>query len=123
MSLLGKHIFAEFYGCSFDILNNLSFLEEHLVNAAKISKATVLDSVSYKFDPQGITAVLLLAESHISIHTYPELNFAAVDIFTCGNIADPELGLNYLAEKLCCSDFDWQIMLRGSYKKAEENKR
>ena len=102
---IGIHVIAELVGCSFDSLNNESKIKEALLNASASAKFTVLDIIIKKFDPQGVTAVLLLSESHFSIHTWPELGYAAVDIFTCSKSSDPNEAIkvlvNYLKPKKC----------------------
>ena len=79
-----KHFLLELYRCDYEKLNDESFLRCTLNRAAKLAKATVLNLISNKFEPHGVTAIALLAESHISIHTWPESYYSAVDIFTCG---------------------------------------
>ena len=86
-----KHLLLELYRCDSEKLNDESFLRCTLNRAAKLAKATVLNLISNKFEPQGVTAIALLAESHMSIHTWPESNYSAVDIFTCGQKMMPEL--------------------------------
>jgi len=93
-----KHLLLELYRCDCEKLNDESFLRCILNRAAKLANATVLNLISNKFEPQGVTAIALLAESHISIHTWPESNYSAVDIFTCGQNMMPELASQYLIE-------------------------
>ena len=100
LSHQSKHLLLELYRCDYDKLNDESFLRCTLSRAAKLAKATVLNLISNKFEPQGVTAIALLAESHISIHTWPESNYSAVDIFTCGRNMLPELASQYLIEAL-----------------------
>ena len=95
-----KHLLLELYRCDCEKLNDESFLRCILNKAAKLAKAKVLNLISNKFEPQGVTAIALLAESHISIHTWPESNYSAVDIFTCGQNMKPELACQYLIETL-----------------------
>ena len=95
-----KHLLLELYRCDREKLNDESFLRCILNRAAKLANATVLNLISNKFEPQGVTAIALLAESHISIHTWPESNYSAVDIFTCGRNMLPELASQYLIEAL-----------------------
>ena len=95
-----KHLLLELYRSDFEKLNDESFLRCSLNNASKIAKAKVLNLISHKFEPQGVTAIALLAESHISIHTWPESNYCAVDIFTCGKNMKPELASEYLIDAL-----------------------
>jgi len=73
MKQLGRHVLAEIYGCKFDILNNREMVEEIMVNAAKEVGAEVRESVFHRFSPQGISGVVVISESHLAIHTWPEL--------------------------------------------------
>ena len=95
-----KHLLLELYRCDYEKLNDESFLRCSLNNAAKLANAKVLHLISNKFDPQGVTAIALLAESHLSIHTWPESYYSAVDIFTCGQNMQPEIASQYLIENL-----------------------
>jgi S-adenosylmethionine decarboxylase len=96
---MGKHYLLNLYGCDFNCLNNEIFLRDLLEIAAESSGAKVLETISYKFDPQGVTAISLLSESHISIHTWPEKGEAAVDIFTCGE-SNPKIGCDIIIHQL-----------------------
>ena len=96
----GKHLLLELYECNNQKLNDELFLRYLINNSAKLAKAKVLNLISNKFEPCGVTAIALLAESHLSIHTWPESNYAAVDIFTCGTSMHPELASEYLIEHL-----------------------
>ena len=96
LSHQSKHLLLELYRCDEEKLNDEPFLRCSLNKAAKIAKATVLNLISNKFEPHGVTAIALLAESHISIHTWPESNYSAVDIFTCGHNMLPELASQYI---------------------------
>lgn len=97
ISLECKHCVAELYRADAEKLNDEAFIREALVDAAELAGATLIDVKTHAFDPQGVTGFALLAESHISIHTWPEYGFAAIDAFTCGDTTDPELACNYLA--------------------------
>ena len=108
-----KHLLLELYGCDYEKLNDESFLRCSLNRAAKLAKATVLNLISNKFEPQGVTAIALLAESHISIHTWPESNYSAVDIFTCGQNMLPELASKYLIEALKAEEHSLRIIERN----------
>lgn len=91
---VGLHLIADFwYGKNID---NQNEIEKILIRAAKEAKNHPLKIVTHKFSPQGMTGVVLLAESHIALHFWPEINYLAVDIFTCGEKALPEKALNYL---------------------------
>ena len=108
-----KHLLLELYRCDCEKLNDESFLRCTLNMAAKLAKATVLNLISNKFEPQGVTAIALLAESHISIHTWPESNYSAVDIFTCGKNMLPELASQYLIEALEAEEHSLRIIERN----------
>ena len=82
---MSKHFLLELYQCDYEKLDDEPFLRCTLNTAAKLANATVLNLISNKFEPQGVTAIALLAESHLSIHTWPESNYSAIDIFTCGH--------------------------------------
>jgi S-adenosylmethionine decarboxylase len=108
-----KHLLLELYRCDSEKLNDESFLRCTLNRAAKLAKATVLNLISNKFEPQGVTAIALLAESHISIHTWPESNYSAVDIFTCGQNMMPELASQYLIESLMAEEHSLRLIERN----------
>ena len=103
----------ELYKCDCEKLNDESFLRCTLNRAAKLANATVLNLMSNKFEPQGVTAIVLLAESHISIHTWPESNYSAVDIFTCGQHMMPELASQYLIESLMAKEHSLRVIERN----------
>ena len=108
-----KHFLLELYKCDYEKLNDESFLRCILNRAAKFANATVLNLISNKFEPQGVTAVALLSESHISIHTWPESNYSAIDIFTCGQNMMPERACQYLIEALRAEEHSLRIIERN----------
>ena len=112
LSHQSKHLLLELYRCDCEKLNDESFLRCILNRAAKLANATVLNLISNKFEPQGVTAIALLAESHISIHTWPESNYSAVDIFTCGQNMMPELASQYLIESLMAKEHSLRVIER-----------
>jgi S-adenosylmethionine decarboxylase len=109
----GKHLLLELYRCDCEKLNDESFLRCTINRASKLANATVLNLISNKFEPQGVTAIALLAESHISIHTWPESNYSAVDIFTCGQNMNPELASQYLIESLMAKEHSLRVIKRN----------
>ena len=113
LSHQSKHLLLELYKCNYEKLNDESFLRCSLNKAAKLAKASVLHLISNKFEPQGVTAIALLAESHISIHTWPESNYSAVDIFTCGKNMMPELASQYLIESLIAEEHSLRVIERN----------
>lgn len=97
---VGKHCILELYDCDASRLDDEAFLRDTITNAAKRAGATLLNLITHRFQPQGVTGLALLAESHISIHTWPESGYAAVDVFTCGDHTMPEKACQVLWEEL-----------------------
>ena len=85
MKALAVHVIVDLHGCPFELLDDVPKLQEALRKAAGIAKTTVLEEAFSKFQPQGVSGVLVVSESHLSVHTWPEHGFAAVDIFSCGD--------------------------------------
>lgn len=106
-----KHILFSLYGCDSELLNDEDYIRKILFEATKEMGATFIMTQSHKFEPQGVTAVTLLAESHISIHTWPENNTAVCDVFTCGS-ANPKRGAIYMGKKLKATKFTAQTIDR-----------
>lgn len=102
---LGTHNILEFYGCNNDKLNDKDYLESLLINAAKESGATVISSNFHLFNPQGISGVVIIAESHFTIHTWTEYDYAAIDIFTCGKEIDIDKAIPILNRELECTEY------------------
>ncbi len=100
MNALGRHLLLELQDCDKESLNDLDFLKTIMVDAAVGCGATVLGVSFHPFQPQGVSGVVVIAESHLSIHTWPEYDYAAVDIFTCGTTVQPEKAAQMLVEKL-----------------------
>ena len=86
MNAIGTHILLELHGCSPESLNDLQFVRNTLIEAALAVGATIVGESFHKFQPQGVTGIVAIAESHLSIHTWPEYGYAAADIFTCGSV-------------------------------------
>jgi S-adenosylmethionine decarboxylase len=90
---------VELRDCNPEILKDLSKVKDAMVSAAKEAKATIVDVSFHEFNPFGISGMVVIAESHLSIHTWPEYGYAAVDIFTCGDIIKPEVAAHFLIER------------------------
>lgn len=88
-SALGCQLLVDLYGCDRALLDDEAFVREQLLEAARQAGATVIGQTFHSFSPCGVTGTLSLQESHLSIHTWPEHRYAAVDIFTCGDSVDP----------------------------------
>ncbi len=104
MDALGRHLLLELRECNVALLDDLVYLENALVSAAIESGATVIDKSFHQFAPQGVSGVVLIAESHLSLHTWPEHAYAAVDIFTCGTTVKIEVAADALISRLGSRD-------------------
>ncbi len=109
----GKHVLGELYGVEPKFLDNPELLKKILLEGIKKSGATYCDAIVKKFDPHGVTILILVAESHVSIHTYPEHKTLFFDAFTCGN-CDPMLIAEALIAALQPSGKNLQVILRGT---------
>lgn len=114
MKALGRHILAEFYGCT-GALDDMKEVERIMVEAALEAGAEVREVAFHKFSPQGVSGVVVISESHLAIHTWPELGYAAVDVFTCGDKVDPWLACSYLVEHFKAKDVDTTEVKRGVF--------
>ncbi len=109
---IGRHLIAEFYGCDLALIDDVGAIEQLMHAAAAIVGATVMASAFHRYAPQGVSGTLLIAESHLSIHTWPEHRYVAADIFTCGGL-DPRPGFEFLGRELGASDSRMQEIVRG----------
>jgi len=100
LKTLARHLLVEMYFCDASRLDDVGYLERELVAAARESGATVIDSRFHKFSPQGVSGVVIIAESHFSIHSWPEYGYAALDFFTCGDRVDPRDAVDRIARRL-----------------------
>jgi S-adenosylmethionine decarboxylase len=110
---LGRHLLTELYGCDEGILNNRETIERIMNDAALVSGATIVGSVFHLFNPHGISGVVVIAESHFAIHTWPEFRYAAVDIFTCGDEVDPWKAQEHIKRELKAESVSMVEMRRG----------
>lgn len=112
-STFGRHVAVDTWGVDFNLLNNAEWLQSQMVEAAESCGATVLSVQSKQFEPQGATVLVLLSESHLSIHTYPEKGFAAIDCYTCGETVDPQLAIDYMVSVLKPEKTHAKKLIRG----------
>ncbi|GIP54992.1 MULTISPECIES: adenosylmethionine decarboxylase [Paenibacillus] len=112
-STFGRHVAVDTWGVDFEVLNNADLLQAHMVEAAEACGATVMSVQARQFEPQGATVLVLLSESHLSIHTYPERGFAAIDCYTCGETVDPQLAIDYLVTVLQPEKYFAKKLIRG----------
>lgn len=117
MKSLGRHILAEIYDCDPNILNDREMIEEILVKAALEAGAEVREVAFHKFSPHGVSGVVVISESHLAIHTWPELGYAAVDVFTCGERVNPWDACNYISEKFNAGHMTATEVKRGIFEK------
>lgn len=96
LNALGHHILAEMYGCEAYILNDRHLIEKLMVESALEAGAEVREMTFHKFSPQGVSGVVVISESHLAIHTWPEHGYASVDIYTCGDKVNPKDACDYL---------------------------
>lgn len=108
----GRHVLGELYGVEADLLNDADMLAKVLKEGIEAANATLCDTISKKFDPQGVTILMLIAESHVSIHTYPERNAIFFDAFTCGE-SNPEIIADKLTAALKPTHKNIQVIKRG----------
>ena len=113
MKILGRHLIVELSDCNPTKLDDIDYLEEHMNTAVRKSGATIVRSVFHRYAPQGVSGVIVIAESHISIHTWPEYGYAAVDFFTCGEAVNPYLAYDYMMTALECRSGDINEIKRG----------
>jgi S-adenosylmethionine decarboxylase len=110
--VMGVHVLAKLEGCPSELIERESALKDIMLKTAKEAGYNIVGSSFHQFEPSGATGVLLLAESHFSIHTWPEKDLVAVDIFTCGNEGDAKLGFDILCKYLKPKKIDKQIVER-----------
>ncbi|MEK7879086.1 MAG: adenosylmethionine decarboxylase [candidate division NC10 bacterium] len=115
LNALGRHMLLELFECNSETLNNLEAVKDALVEAARRVQATIVDVVFHEFNPFGISGVVVIAESHLAIHTWPEYRYAAVDIFSCGNALKPEIAAAYLVEQFAAERTSVVELQRGIF--------
>ena len=113
---LGRHVLCEAYGCDPKVLDDKDQVENIMVQAALHAGAEVREVAFHKFAPQGVSGVVVISESHLAIHTWPEYEYAAIDVFTCGDTVDPWNALNYMLEHFKAKDTDSSEVKRGVIK-------
>ncbi len=112
MKTIGRHLIAEFYGCQDTLLDDLEGIRRIMLQAAEVIGATVMGETFHRFSPQGVSGTVVISESHLSVHTWPEYNYVSVDIYTCGGL-NPRLGFRHLEQQLGARDNRVQEILRG----------
>jgi S-adenosylmethionine decarboxylase len=113
LNALGKHLLLELKDCDTEVLNDLSFIKTMLPDAAREAGAMVLGESFHQFNPQGVSGVVIIAESHLFIHTWPECGYAAVDIFTCGDSVQASKAAQRLISELKAKNHSILEIQRG----------
>lgn len=113
MRTLGRHLLLELYDCDEESINDFRRVEKAMLAAAKAAKAHVVDSIFHTFNPHGVSGVVVIAESHITIHTWPEFRFASIDIYTCGETADPWRACQILQKSFKAKNAETVELKRG----------
>ncbi|MCP4481523.1 MAG: S-adenosylmethionine decarboxylase proenzyme [bacterium] len=113
MKSLGRHIIAELYECNVDSIRNVKIVEKAMVGAAKATSATIVDIIFHSFNPYGVSGVIVIAESHLAIHTWPEYGLASVDIYTCGDEVQPWKAYEFLEEAFEAKNVSVMEIKRG----------
>ena len=112
MNYLGKHLIIELYKCGTTLLSDPKQIEIILQETALVMGATIVQSNFHHFTPLGVSGVVIIKESHLTIHTWPEHGYAAVDVFTCGEI-QLEKGIDFLKKKFETEEVEVQLLERG----------
>ena len=113
---LGRHVLVELYDCNASLLNDVDHVERSMVAAAEEANATVINSTFHHFSPIGVSGVVVIQESHLAIHSWPEFGYAAIDIFTCGDSVDPWISYKFLEKAFEAGNGSTMELLRGQEK-------
>ncbi len=109
----GRHLILDLYDCDPEILNDYEELQRLLEVSLVMAKATILRIIGEKFEPQGVTLLALLAESHASIHSWPEIGYCAIDLYTCGDTTQTHKAAQFLAQKLKAKTIEQKELKRS----------
>lgn len=109
----GRHLILDLYDCDPGILDDYEELQRLLEASLVLAKANILRIIGEKFKPQGVTLLALLAESHASVHTWPELGYAAIDLYTCGDTTETQRAADFLKTKLKAKTSEEKELVRS----------
>jgi len=113
LNALGTHIVCELSGCDAEKLSDIDVVRAMMVEAAKVAKATIMESAFHRFQPHGVSGVVVIAESHLAIHTWPETGYAAMDFYTCGDATNPWAACEYASKALDAKSMRTTEIKRG----------
>lgn len=117
MNTFGRHLLVEYRGCLAERLDDPGYVEALMRRAAEAAGAAVVQSAFHRFSPQGVSGVVVIQESHLSIHTWPEYGYAAVDFYTCGDCL-PEAGHEVLFGGLGATSYEEMLVHRGQIRES-----
>lgn len=120
LETLGRHILVEFYNCNEEIMKDPILIEKFMNEAAKRANATIVNSVFHHFNPYGVSGAVIISESHLAIHTWPEYGYAAVDVFTCGDKINPWVAFDYLEKNFEADRSESVELPRGMVEKIKK---
>ena len=114
MTVLGTQILADLHGCDTAALADVDGIRRHMLEAARRAGATIVAECFHRWSPEGVSGVVVIAESHLAVHTWPERGYAAIDFFTCSGAIGAEAGLAYLREALRARSHSTRTIPRGT---------
>ena len=117
---LGKHMIAEFYNCCEDSIDNIEYVRDAMMESARVAGATIVAEKFHKFYPVGVSGVVIISESHLSVHAWQEFKYCAVDIFVCDSTLKLEDALRHLKEKFKAEKVEYYTISRGETKRIED---
>ncbi|MFD1038091.1 adenosylmethionine decarboxylase [Virgibacillus byunsanensis] len=113
MDTMGRHVIAELWDCNINKLNDMGLIERIFVDAALKAGAEIREVAFHKFAPHGVSGVVIISESHLTIHSFPEHGYASIDVYTCGDIIDPNVAATYIAKMLEAKTYEKVEVPRG----------
>ncbi|PWJ42350.1 adenosylmethionine decarboxylase [Sediminitomix flava] len=119
MSALGIQLLGELSGCDKNLINDVEKVEQLMIQAAEKANTTIVKSVFHRFSPHGVSGVVVIQESHLAIHTWPEYGYASIDFFTCGDVSSPKIACEFLAEAFKAEQIEIKEVERGGIIKPE----
>ena len=109
----GSHFLVELIDCSPDKLKKAQDVKQIMNQVVQKSKSSMVGSTFHQFQPEGVSGIILIEESHFAIHTWPEVSYAAADIFTCGHEMDPYVAIEVMKEMFEAKEVRYQVVKRG----------
>ncbi len=110
---MGRHVIAELWECNIDKLNDMGLIEQIFVDAALKAGAEIREVTFHKFAPHGVSGAVIISESHLTIHSFPEHGYASIDVYTCGSIIDPNVAVLHIVESLEAKTYEKLEISRG----------